>query len=169
MKIVILEVLEKHFLIRFLYGDLLLYFIYGMILFFLWYLSNAIMLMHLTWYIPLLVCFSCIFITEYKYYTYKIELDGNILKMRTHLWSKKKDLEFDLSNLAIYYSKYGIFKSVKYEILFYDGINTPLWKTGKILHRINPQSSIFIKDWTQEKVKELYDRLEEIQKEVLEN
>jgi hypothetical protein len=58
--------------------------------------------------------------------------------------------------------------SVKYMILFYDGVNTPFYKTKKILHRINPESSIFYRDWTQEKVKALYETLIEIQKEVIE-
>ncbi len=91
----------------------------------------------------------------------------SFLKLKTHLWRKKKEIELDLTNITIYYSKYGIVKSVKTMILFYDGVNTPLYKTKKILHRINPESSIFYRDWTQEKVKSLYDTLIEIQKEVI--
>lgn len=169
MQRTILEINEESLLKRLILGRFSVELLYGMPFFLIYLKTDFFTMIDLTWYVPFLLLISSMHLPEYKHYTYKIELDGKLLKMKTHLWCKKKDLVLDLTNVTIYYSKYGYARTIKSMILFYDGINTPLWKTGKILHRINPDSSFYLNYWKQTKVKELYDKLEEIQKEVLEN
>lgn len=168
MKKIIMDYIERSIWYRFflgVYPGFFLVFMLGL----LFFMSKVnFNLIYLAVFFFASIIASLTYLEEYKYYTYRIELDGNFLKLKTYLWRKKKVIELDLSNVTIYYSGYGIVMSVKYMILFYDGVNTPLYKTKKILHRINPESSIFYRDWTQEKVKALYEKLIEIQKEVIE-
>lgn len=98
--------------------------------------------------------------SDYDYFVYKIKIENQIIEINYYYWFAKKTLKININDLKLTLSERGSHIGRLVTIVFSEN--------KKKLLELHEQKGILKKYWTEEKVKEMYDTLINLQKQVKE-
>lgn len=139
-----------------------------LILFFSGFVGPNNFVLLVNYFLGIFFLFSLTLFGKHKYYSYKIIIDGNLLRVDFLEWNKKKHIEIDLTYVTIYHFLAAPSVYSNDLILFYEGLKTPTWKHGRIIFRINnAEAWLLYRIWSKENNKELYERMVKYQEKLI--